>query len=578
MQRSAHTLLLLSSLIVTLITSLQCRQSGTRPTGLADPAKQRLVISKTAGPRTFNRLLALDEQTNSIVDCLMGRLIRINRQTQQPEAELAIAWQVAPDGRALTCDLRQNVSFSDGQPFSADDVVFTFQVLNDPAVGAPAADPFDFNGQRMRVEKLASHQVRFVFPAPYAAAERLFDGVPILPKHLLEAPYKAGQFAQTWTLNTPPEQVVGLGPFKLQEFVAGQRVVLKRNEHYWKTDAQGQRLPYLNELVIALDPDRNTQLLKFQQGETDLLSPVNADDVAALAPLAEQGRIKLHDLGPSLIREILWFNLNDGKQAKGGQPLVDPVKLSWFKDVRFRQAISHAIDRAAIVQGVFAGKATPQYGFLSAGDKLWLNANTPTFPYDLARARSLLTEAGFRWEQENALVDAQGRPVKFTLLTNAGNVLRQKMSALLQADLAKLGIEVTLAALESRAVLSTINETLNYEACLLAVVSGDADPNAHLNILSSQGAAHWWHPKQSKPVTAWEQRLDELMKAQAVALDTAARKRLFDEAQMILAEQQPFIFLATRHLIVAAKSDVANLKPALLADFVLWNCEELQRH
>jgi peptide/nickel transport system substrate-binding protein len=344
-----------------------------------------------------------------------------------------------------------------------------------------------------------------------------------------------------------------------------------RNEHYWKTDATSQRLPYLDELVFALDADRSTQLLKFQQGETDLLSPVNADDVAALALLEQQGKIKLYDLGPSLIREVFWFNLSDDKKA------VDPIKRAWFSDTRFRQAVSHAIDRTAIVRLVFAGKAAPQFGFLSAGDKLWNNPHVRTYPLDLTRAKALLAAAGFRWQGESQLLDAKGNAVAFTLLTNAGNALRQKMSALIQADLAKLGIKVNLATLESRALLSAINDSHRYEAGLLAIVSGDADPNSHANILASDGLGHWWNPQQKQPATPWEAMIDRLMQTQQSTLDPAARKYLFDETQTIMAEQQPFIFLAARHLIVAAKTDIANLRPALLPDFVLWNSEELRR-
>lgn len=565
---------LLLGCFLLMVVGSSCQRSKEQSSSLS---AQRLVLSKSAGPRSFNRLLSADEPTSSLTDCLMGRLIRINRQTQQPEPELATAWQTAPDGKSLICELRRGVLFSDGQPFTAADVLFTFDVLNNPATNSPAADSFNFNGQRVRVEQLDSQHVQFTFPTPQAAAERLFDGVPILPKHRLEAAYRDKKFAEAWTLGTPPDQIVGLGPFKLKEYVAGQRVVLTRNEHYWKRDAAGKQLPYLNELVFSLDADRNTQLLKFQQGETDLLSPVNADDVATLAPLEAQGKIKVHDLGPSLIREVFWFNLNEGKQAETGKPLVDPVKLRWFKDVRFRQAISTALDREALARLVFAGKAAPQWGFLSAGDKLWYNPAVKQYPYDLERARGLLTDAGFQVQPNQQLRDAQGNPVTFTLLTNAGNVLRQKMSAMIQADLARLGIKVNITTLESRAVLSTINESKNYEACLLAIVSGDADPNAHTNILASTGLTHWWNPQQPKPVTPWEAQIDKLMQQQASTLDASARKQLFDEVQTIMAEQQPFLFLVARHLIVAAKTDIGNLKPALLPDFVLWNCEELQR-
>ena len=374
---------------------------------------------------------------------------------------------------------------------------------------------------------------------------------------------------------TPPERIAGLGPFKLKAYVAGQRVVLARNEHYWKRDVSGRRLPYLDELVFSLDPDRNTQLLKFQRGETDLLSPVNAEDVALLE---RDSKIKVHNLGPSLIREILWFNLNSAKNAADGQPFVDPVKLSWFKEVKFRQAVSHAIDRAAIVNLAFAGKADPQWGFLSAGDKLWANPSVKRYSYDRDRALRLLTEAGFRFDpRQKQLFDSQNRPVGFTLMTNAGNALRQKMSALIQADLAQIGIKMNLAFIESRTLLARINDGAGYEACLLAISSGDADPASHLNILLTSGASHWWQPKQAVPATPWEARIDELMKRQLVTINPAARKKLFDEVQGILAEQQPFIFLASRHLLVAAQTGVGNFNPALLPDFALWNVDELYR-
>ncbi len=535
----------------------------------------RLVISKSAGPRTFNRILSFDDQTNTVTACLMGHLIRINRQTQQPEAELARLWKISPDGKTLTFHLRREVKFSDGTPFTADDVIFTFQVISDPKINSSLTDLFNIEGKRVKVEKLDPYTIRFNFPIAHASAVRLFDGIPMLPRHILEPAYRAGKFEQAWTLSTPPERIVGLGPFKLKAYLPGQRVTLTRNEQYWKTDAAGKRFPYLDELVFNIDPDRNTQLLKFQQGETDLLSPVNAEDAPTLAELERQGRIKLFNLGPSLIREILWFNLNDGKQVNG-QTYVDLVKLGWFKEVKFRQAISHAIDRTAVVNLVFAGRADPQWAFLSAGDKLWFNPEIKRYPYNVSRARDLLTEAGFRFQADKKmLLDRQGRPVTFTLITNAGNALRQKMGALIQEDLARLGIKVNLVFIESRALLNKINQSFDYEACLLAVASGDVEPTSHLNILLSRGANHWWNPRQSRPATAWEARIDELMTRQIGTLNLRARKKTFDEAQMILAEQQPFIFLASRHLIVAAKTEIGNLKPALLPDFVLWNSEEL---
>ncbi len=538
----------------------------------------RLVISKSAAPTTFNRLFSADEPTSSITNCLVGHLIRINRQTQQPEAEIAQSWKITPDRKKVTFSLRPGVKFSDGHPATADDVVFTFQVITDPRVTTPVSDQFTFLGQRVRAEKIDQSTVAFIFPIAHPAALRSFDGVPILPRHMLEQAYREGRINRMWGLATPPEQVVGLGPFRLKSYVPGQTVVLQRNEHYWKKGATGDQLPYLDELVFVIATDRNAQLLKFRNGETDVLSPITADDLGSLSALERQGRIRIHDLGPSLIREIFWFNLNDGKQSTSGRSPVDPVKLGWFKEVKFRQAVSHAIDRQAIVNLVFAGKATPQWAFLSAGDRVWHNPAVAKYPYDQNRARQLLAEAGFVYRADRkALLDREGRPVGFSLMTNGGNAIRQKISAMIQEDLAKIGIRVSVGTMESNALVSRFNEGGEYEAGLLAVVSGDFEPSSNLNVLLSKGGMHWWYPKQVRAATAWEARIDQLMTQQMTTINQAARKKIIDEVQKILAEQQPFIFLVSRHLMVAAKRDIGNLRPSLLPDFVLWNVEELYR-
>lgn len=557
-----------------LLAAASCERSQGTKAGRGG----RLEVSKSSAPRTFNRLLSSDDQTSSMTDPMVGHLVRTNRETGETEAELAEEWRLSEDGRRLTFRLRSGVEFSDGKPFTADDVLFTFDVINDPRQATPLSDTFNFQGERVKVEKTDERTVVFTFPIAYAGAVRLFDGVPILPKHILEGPWKEGRFEQAWGLAAAPESVVGLGPFKLKSYVPGERLVLGRNERYWRRSESGEQLPYLDELVFSIDPDRNTQLLRFQRGETDLLSPVNAEDLPALEAAEREGRIKIYDLGPSLIRELMWFNLNSGE--RNGRPVVDPVKLSWFREAKFRQAVSSAIDRGAIVNLVFAGKAAEQYGFLSAGDRRWHNPQVPRYAYDPNRARQLLVEAGFRYqdpEQGGKLLDSGGREVAFTLMTNAGNQLRAKMSALIQSDLAKIGIGVTIAALEPRAMLSRVYETFDYDACLLAIVSGDVDPSSHLNFLLSRGSNHWWHPRQEQPATEWEARIDELMRAQMSAQSDEERKRHFDEVQMILGEQQPFIFLATRHLIVGAKTDLGNLRPALLPDFLLWNCHEIYR-
>src|SRR5437773_5367719 len=340
-----------------------------------------LVTSQSAGPKTFNPLLAYDQQTLTLSDCMMGHLIRINRQTQQAEPELAQSWKISEDGQVLTFNLRAGVKFSDGHPFTADDVLFTFEVLSDPEVNSPVSDVFRLGGKKVTAGKINDYTVRFAFPSFYAAAERLFDAAPILPKHVLEQPYRDGKFQQAWNLSTRPGEIPALGPFKLKAYIPGQRTILTRNANYWKADPTGKKLPYLDEIVFDIDPDKNTRLLKFQKGQTDLLSPVGVEDLNSLSELENDGKIRVVSLGPSLIREIFWFNLNERINPNTQKPVVDPVKLRWFKEERFRQAISHAIDRDAIVRLVFFGRASPLWSFASPGNKAWFNADVKKYPY-----------------------------------------------------------------------------------------------------------------------------------------------------------------------------------------------------
>jgi len=557
-----------------IILAISCR-GATEPTSEIVRGG-RLVAAQISGPKTFNPLFADDNDSLTVLGCIQATLIRVNRQTQATELDLAESADFSPDGRLLTVQLRPSLKFSDGHPLTADDVVFTFQVIYDADVPSSVADILKVGGETIQVEKVDDRTIRFTFPEATAAAERLFDAVNVLPKHILEPIYREGKFEAAWGLSTPPEQLVTAGPFHLQAYEPGQRTVLVRNPYYWKRDDQGNALPYLDEIELAIIQDKNTQLLKFQQGELDVLEPIRTEDVQALQPFVERGEAVTLDLGPSLIAELLWFNLNPGRAIRSGKPYVDPVKLKWFNQAPFRQAIATAIDRAAIVDVVFSGKATPLGGPVSPGETQWHNSQVRPYAYDPKQAGELLNQIGLHDRDGNgAREDEQGNPVRFTLITNAGNVLREKMGLLIQEDLKQVGIEVNFVPVESKTLLGQISTDFDYEACLFSWFAGDTDPNVKSNFFLSSGNLHWWYPLQTTPATPWEAEIDELMAKQAKTLDRAERKRLFDRVQQIMAEHVPVIPLVARNLLVAARRRVGNLKPGILYDYVLWNAEEL---
>lgn len=187
-----------------------------------------LTFAEKTEPKTFNPVTALDGVTRNVMQLIMGDLVHIDRQTLLTYPSLAERWEVSDDRRRYTLRLRRNVRFSDGHPFDADDVLFTFQVYLDAAMGAPQRDLLIVHGKPVDVRKLDSHTVTFSLPEAYAPGERLFDSIAILPRHLLEEAYRAGRLKSSWGLGTPASQIAGLGPFRLREYVPGQRLILRR--------------------------------------------------------------------------------------------------------------------------------------------------------------------------------------------------------------------------------------------------------------------------------------------------------------------------------------------------------------
>jgi peptide/nickel transport system substrate-binding protein len=272
------------------------QQPATKEELLAFPGEigrsgGRLVISLRAEPKTLNPLTSVDAPSREVIGAMQADLVHINRATQLTEPALAKSWKISADGLQYTLTLRQGLRFSDGHPLDADDVLFTFRVYLDENVHAPQRDLLIVGGKPITVHKVDAQTLLFQFTKPYGVEERLFDGLAILPRHLLEKPYQEGKLGQLWTPSTPPNEWAGLGPFRLKEYVAGQKLVLERNPYYWKTDSKGNRLPYLDELVFLFVPSADAQVLRFQSGETDIITRLGAENFSVLGRCRSRPRI-----------------------------------------------------------------------------------------------------------------------------------------------------------------------------------------------------------------------------------------------------------------------------------------------
>jgi len=557
----------------------QARQNDSKEELLALPGELgrsggRLVVSLRGEPKTLNPLIAVDARSREVIGVMQADLVHINRATQLTEPALAKSWKISPDGLTYTLVLRSGLKFSDGQPMDADDVLFSFRVYLDENTHAPQRDLLIVGGKPIVVRKIDAQTVAFQLAKPYGAGERLFDGMVILPRHLLEKAFQEGKLGQIGSLSAAANQWAGLGPFRLKEHVAGQQLVLERNPYYWKSDSKGNRLPYLDELVFLFVPNADAQVLKFQSGETDVISQLGAENFSVLS--RQQNGYAVTDAGPGLEYNFLFFNLND----LGEKTSADlQRKQKWFREMKFRQAVSAAADREAIVRLVYQGRGSPIWGLVTPGNQRWGDANLAHPARSLDRARTLLKEAGFSWTTgpngESALQDSDGKPVEFSILTSSSNADRAKMAALLQDDLKQLGMRVQVVPLEFRSLLDRVTQTKEYDACVMGIASYDADPNSDINVWLSSGGTHLWNPSQPHPSTPWEAEIDRLMEDQMSARNFDQRKRLYDRAQEILAEYQPVIFLASPDILAGAKNSVGNFHPAVLEPYVLWNVEQL---
>ncbi len=528
-----------------------------------------LNVRVASPPQTFNYLKAADEPSVMVAFYLMGgRLAEFDHDTGKYVPGLAESWNWVNDGKMLEVTLRDGAKFSDGHSLSAEDVEFTFRALYDKRTASPVFhDAMLIAGQEIKVTVVDARHLRFGFPEPVVFPENYLSNLAVLPRHLLEADFNQGKFSEVYQLSADPQRVVTAGAYTAGAVVPGERITLKRNPHYWKKDNAGTSLPYLDELVIEIVPDLNNAITRLKQGSLDICDRLRPGDYASLH--SQAGTVRAVDAGPGLATDHLWFNLNSN---------VNPIKLAWFSDARFRRAISRAIDRQTLASVTLQGLATPLRGFISPGNLVWAAKDLPPTEYDSEWARASLKEAGFTLRgAANALelFDAKGNRVELTLIVPVESQPRIQMATVIQEDLTKLGIKLQLAPIEFGELTRRVSQSFDYDAALLGTSPSEPDPSAYANVLRSSSPFNQWHPKQPKPATAWETRIDELIALQGRETNHERRYAQFHEIQEILADQLPVIPIVSRHLTSGSNQRIGNHRPSTMLPYSLWNAEEL---
>ena len=512
---------------VSLLIAGLCVQLGTAQT--RGNSGGEISWSLGYDPKTLDPAKADDSAAELVRYLTGGVLLRLNRSTLQVEPALADRWAVSPDGRSVTFHLRPNLHFSDGSELTSADVAATLRRNLATATGAPVADEF-LSAAKVTVETPDPQTIRVHLPQRIVSIGAIFDEIAIEPaKH-------------------PSEGRVTAGSFSIAEYKPGEYLQLTRNPFYWKHDAGGNALPYLASIRLDMISNRETEELRFARGQYALLDSVPADGFDVLS---RRTRGAVHDLGASLNTEQMWFN----QSANAPLPVWEK---SWFSNRAFRQAISEAIHRGDLARIAYSGHATPANGFVSPANTTWYNHALPPARESVAESMQLVTAAGFH-QQGNALLDAQGHPVRFSILTNDGNRSREQMATLIQQDLAPLGVQVTIVKLDFPALIERLMHSLNYEAALLGLSDVQPDPSSMMNVWLSSSPNHQWDPSEKTPATPWEAEIDRLMQTQAQAGDFKLRKASIDRVQAIVAEQQPFIYLVYPNVLCAASTSLADV-------------------
>lgn len=548
----------------------------------------QLVQHIVGEPKTFN--YPLSQESPNVFDLTYEGMLTSNGLTGELEPALAETWDIAEDNKRIVFTLREGLKWSDGAPLTADDVIFSYNdIYFNEEIPTDVRDIFRIGENRAlpTVRKLDDRRVEFTVPEPFAPFLRFAGGVAILPKHALEKAVKTKDqegkpiFLTTWGTDTDPRSVIVNGPYMLENYTTSERVVFRRNPHYWRNDVQGNAQPYIDRLIWQIVENTDTALLQFRSGGLDTLE-ISPASFSLLKREEDRGNFTIHNGGPATGTSFITFNLNQGR--RNGKPLVDPVKSRWFNTVAFRQAIAYGIDRQTMINNIFRGLGATQNSPISVQSPYYLppEKGLNVYSYDPEKAKELLKGAGFKYNAQGQLLDADSNRVRFTLLSNAGGRVAPMITAQIKRDLSKIGIQVDLQLIAFNVLVDKLSNTLDWD-CYYGGFTGGVEPNSGANIWLPDGGLHVFNqkplpgqePLEGRVVADWEQRIGNLYIQGAQELDEAKRKEIYAETQRLNQEYLPFIHLINPLALAAIRNRIQNVKYSALGGS-LWNVHELK--
>lgn len=521
-------------ILILAVVSNGCEQKEPLDTGRkspdAEPAYGDILVDGSLGDASnLIPLLATDSTSHDIAALIYNGLVKYDKNLNIV-GDLADSWEISPDGLVITFHLKKTVRWHDGRPFTADDVLYTYKTTIDPKT------PTAYAGDFLRIknaEALNSHTVRVTYDKPFAPALSSW-GVAILPRHLL-----AGKDINGSSLSRHP---VGTGPYKFKEWAPGQKIVLQSNQDYF----EGR--PYIDGYILRIIPDMATMFLELRAGSLDRMG---------LTPL-QYTRQTENNLFREQFRKYRYLSFSYTYLGYN-------LKNSLFADKRVRQAISYAINKEEIIQGILLGLGKPATGPFKPGT--WpYNPNVKTFSYDPRRAKELLAEAGWK-DTKGGILEKDGKPFVFEIITNQGNEVRAKCAEIIQKRLAEIGITVKIRVLEWAAFVNDFINKRNFDATILGWTI-PLDPDLYDVWHSSKTA-----PEELNFISYKNSEVDLLLEKGRSTFDQKERKECYDRIQEILAEEQPYTFLYVPDALPIINSRFRGISPAPLGigyNFIRW--------
>ncbi|HEY9644440.1 MAG TPA: ABC transporter substrate-binding protein, partial [Coleofasciculaceae cyanobacterium] len=481
---------------------------------------------------------------------------------------------------------------------TVDDVLFTFNdlVFNEQ-IPTANRDALRIGEQGLlpSIRKIGDRQFEFTTPEPFAPLLRAIaggtdSGVAIMPKHILEPTVKEkgsdGQlkFLSTWTTETDPKRIVGSGPYTMVEYTPTERIIFQRNPYYWRKDAQGNRLPYIERFIWSIVDSGETSLMQFRSGDLDVAG-VGPASFSLLKKEEKRGNFTILNAGPSSGASFIAFNLNQGK--RNGKPLIDPIKSRWFNNLAFRQAVAYGIDRHTMIDNLYRGLGEPLNSTISVPNPYYLSpasGRLKTYDFNPAKSKQLLQAAGFKYNSKGQLLDADGHRVRFTLLSQAGGNGNNEVESQIQQDLARIGMQVDLQLVAFNIMLDKTSVSLDWECIWMGFADPDFDPNGGANVWQTDGRLHMFNQAplsdkdkiEGRVIADWEAEIARLYREGARTLDENQRKQIYAQTQILAQENLPFINLVNSLFMVAVRNDIEGVKPSRLKG-TLWNLYELKR-